>query len=184
MSLRPLLLVALVALVVGTAPAQESMFDDPTEPTSRGDWFGTWIHKSRDFNFALWIRPGPDGLPQLKFQYLGLGKAEGFATGWDEPVRYGLRRGEGQFGVALTARSADRLEGRWEWTVDLGSSGREEHGVFSMYRVFDGRTLYIDYSQMEKVLRREGKESRMQLPHKLAFRKVSRRVVDWEEISF
>jgi len=188
MQLRPrtrlLALVFCVGLCFTVTHSAEDTFASPGEPTSLGNWEGSWTHHSRDFNLALWIRADEEGLPEIRFQYMGLGKAEGFRTDWGGLAEYRVRNGTGEFAAVAKSRGSDRMEGTWAWSLNFANSSRVELAVFSIYRVGDGRSLYIDFTEFERILVRGGAEKRHVSPHKLGFRKASRRLVLWDELPF
>lgn len=173
----------LAAVVFGLALAASlpSPAQPQTDLTDLGSWDGTWWHRSRDFNMAIWLKT-VDGVPQLKLQYFGLGRPENFITDWDGQAVYDVRSGNGSFSITLTERNGVMLKGNWAWELDLGRSGRSEHGEFVVYRKGDGRTLSIDFAELTKVIRRGDQVQTLKVPQTLSFRKASKRLVLWDEL--
>jgi len=152
-------------------------------PTSEGNWDGTWMYKSRDFYLALWAR-SVDGKPELKLQYMGLATPEAFETDWSGDAVYYVAGEQATFHLAVEEGGADRFRGRWDWDVQFQDSGRTERGSFEGYRSGDGRTLNLEFDKLERIISRLGKEKHLVASPVWSFRKVSRRLIRWDEIPF
>ena len=174
-------LFAAVVLGLALALTLPSLVQSQQDLTDLGTWDGSWWHRSRDYNMAVWLRT-VDGVPELKLQFFSLGRPEGFVTDWNGQATYEVRDGNGSFSMTLTERDGVMLKGTWAWELDLGSSGRSEHGEFIVYRAGDGRTLAIDFAEITKVIRRGDRLQTVKVPQRLSFRKASKRLVLWDEL--
>jgi len=181
----------IAAVVVGAAgagtPAQDEPADEeaPVErlqsATDDGDWHGTWTYVNRNEQMMLWIDAQGE-TPRVRVQYFSLATPEAFQTDWNGSATYELGKEPATFHMNLTQADANRIHGTWLWDVQFSSAGRTERGVFTLYRVGDGRQLAIDFSEYEKVQRRAGKVSRYSGPASWYFKKVSKRHVLWQEV--
>jgi hypothetical protein len=153
------------------------------EPTTAGEWAGTWIYVSRDARMALWLRAGKDGAPEARLQYQSTAGPETFETDWSGKANYYLSGQAATFEIRLARRERDEIEGRWEWLVDFGDSGRSETSDFRIYRVVDGRSLALEFKKgYVKEVRRGARITRQEIPPVLSFVKASRRLVLWDEL--
>jgi hypothetical protein len=146
-----------------------------------GNWDGTWFYVSRDYRMVLWLRT-VDGAPQLKLQYMSLASPEGFATDWNGQAEYRVKNTTATFAMAISEGQADEIHGTWDWVLEFGNSSREEHATFRIYRSGDGRSLVVQFEDFSRRVRtgEQVKEYRTELAW--TFRKVSKRLVRWEEI--
>jgi len=149
--------------------------------TDNGTWDGTWVYLSRDFRVVIWMRT-VDGAPQLKLRYMSLAAAEGFATDWSGTAEYRVRHSEARFAMTVAEADANLVAGTWDWVLDLGGSSREEEAGFTMYRAGDGRALVVNFVDFVKRIRRGDEVRQYTTPQAWTFRKVSSRLVRWEEI--
>ena len=39
------------------------------ERTNQGNWDGTWVYVNRDARYALWMRTGEDGRPEIRLKF-------------------------------------------------------------------------------------------------------------------
>jgi len=153
------------------------------ESTSRGDWSGTWMYKSRDFYIALWLRPGEDGL-DAKLQYMGVTSAEAFETDWSGNAEYYVAGEKAKFSLALSEVTADRFRGTWSWDVQFYDSGRTERGTFVAYRSGYGIDLSVVWDELAKTIRRYSDSRTLVAAPVWTFRKVSNRLLLWDEVPF
>ena len=184
MKLRYLLVVALFGVIVSLPsgpPRAEMTLPRNASPTDVGGWYGTWYHKSRDFNMAIWIRED-GGVPDIKVRYFSLARPESFETDWSGQSVYRVSGGGGSFSLVLGERDQNRMKGRLDWELDLRTVGRGQHGEFVIYRTGDGRSLNVEFEQNEKVRWRGDNVQRVTIPEILSFRKASKRHVLWEEL--
>jgi len=150
--------------------------------TDRGVWDGTWLHVSRDFRMVAWMRT-QDGKPEARLRYLGTKlPPERFVTDWQGQATYTSRKSKGTFSLTFTERDENTVRGDWRWLVDFGDSSREDIGRFTLYRGSDGRIMVFVFEDFEQVQRRPGRTDRIPFQHSLVFRKVSKRLVDWDAI--
>ena len=182
-------LTAAVLCAAGVAiPAQ----DDPPdavapadEPfpgiTEEGDWHGTWTYVNRNEQVLLWI-DGHGEKPRVKVQYFSLVTPESFQTDWDGVATYELAGEPATFHMEVTSGDANRIDGTWLWDVQFRGAGRSERGVFTLYRVADGRQATIRFSEYEKILRRGEKVSHFSGATSWNFKKVSKRHAPWQEV--
>jgi len=190
---RARVLLTLIALGLSTgfgaldAGAQRPRSSRPAAPkqdrpaTNKGNWHGTWTYVNRDGRTAMWIDTSKDEI-RVKVQYQGISVPEGFVTDWDGSATYIFAGEPGTFEIKITEATENRIRGTWFWDVQFESIGRSERGVFTLYRVGDGRQLVIDFSEFEQVLRKGEKISRHDSPAAWGFKKVSKRIVLWDEV--
>jgi len=152
--------------------------------TDRGTWDGTWYYSNRDSRIVLWLR-SDNGAPEARLRYLGTTiPPEAFATDWDGEASYAIEKGDGNFHFTLIERDADTIRGNWDWILEAGRSARAERGEFTMYRGGDGRMLVMAFENFERVHRRGDRFERYPSEHVMTFRKISKRLVLWDEIPF
>lgn len=150
--------------------------------TDRGVWDGTWLHVSRDFRMVVWMRTR-DGLPEARLQYLGTKvPPEKFSTDWTGQASYRSRKSEGAFSLTFSERDENAAVGDWRWLVDYGDSSHEDVGHFTLYRGGDGRSMVFDFDQFEQIQRRPQRTDHIPFQNALLFRKVSKRLVEWDAI--
>lgn len=179
--------IALVALSPLPALADRGFYGETGvfvgEPTTAGDWNGSWMYVWRDGRMALWIRDGKNGVPELRFQYQSTSNPETFETDWSGKSTYYLSGQAATFELRLTKRERDEIRGRWEWKVDFGDSGRSETGDVRIYRVGDGRMLAFEFQPgYARAIYRGERVSKFENPPVFNFVKASRRIVLWDEL--
>jgi hypothetical protein len=186
-SLTALALIAAAAMFAG---AHSHAQDIPGTKTltyparsDAGEWHGTWYYISRDAKIAIWIRV-TDGLPEAKMQYFGVGTAEQFATDWNGHAEYDFKnRHRGVFDLKFEERDANTIKGRWEWTLEKDTT-RIERGDFIMYRAGYGRSFVMRFDNYERIFVSGDREQVWRTDQALTFRKISKRLVMWEELPF
>ncbi len=151
------------------------------ERTDRGNWDGTWLYVSRDGRLALWMRTS-EGKLEAKFRYESYRAAETFETAWDGRADYEAQNHPGTFAVTIEEADADTARGTWLWELKLPGATRFERGRFTLYRADDGRTLVVHFSHYEKKIRRGEREGGFEGEHVIVFRKLSKRLVLWDEL--
>jgi hypothetical protein len=149
--------------------------------TEEGNWHGTWTYLNRNEQVMLWIDTHGEK-PRVKLQYFSLVTPESFQTDWDGMATYELAGEPATFHMEITNGDANRLEGTWLWDVQFSGAGRSERGVFTLYRVGDGRQATIRFSDYEKVLRKGEKVSRYSGAASWNFKQVSKRHAPWQEV--
>lgn len=192
------LIVAVAASAAGPAPRAQGPDDgNPREfmtdrgkarvfvpdATSRGAWPGTWMYKSRDFYIALWLRPVGDGL-EAKLQFMGVTTPESFETDWRGKTEYYVAGERASFSLDLGDVTPDRFRGKWVWEVEFTDSGRSEVGTFEAFRSDDGLHLNIVWDELARTLRRHDQERTLVAAPVWTFRKVSTRLILWDEVPF
>jgi hypothetical protein len=182
---------ALAALVLSTSPVDAQNHPGfgrthvaPVERSDRGEWHGTWYYANRDMRFVLWLRSNGEAVALKAQVATTLAPPELFVTDWNGSATYNMERGSGTFQLELTSSDPDTLKGNWTWDLDLKDSARLEHGAFEAYRGGDGRMLVLNFSDFERVYRRGQKYETYPSRHTMTFRKVSKRLVQWDEIPF
>ncbi len=189
-SRRCALLVTAVAAILALAapsvhagtPARDGMGVFVGEPTTAGDWYGTWMYVWRDGRMALWFRAGKDGKPEVRLQFQSTANPETFETDWSGKSTYYLSGQAATFEFRLTKRDKDGLAGRWDWNVDFADSGRSEKGDVRIYRVGDGRMLAFEFQDgYARTLRRGDRVTKQEIAPVFNFVKASRRIVLWDE---
>jgi hypothetical protein len=166
---------------LGGLAAQEARPERVQQPTEEGQWHGTWTYINRDEKMILWIDDSGDQ-PRVKVQYISSVTPEAFVTDWNGSVTYELAGEQATFHLDVIEGDDDRIEGNWLWDIQWTGAGRTERGVFSLYRVSDGRQLMIDFSEYDKAMRRGSKVSRYSGPASWNFKKVSKRHALWQEV--
>ncbi len=152
------------------------------EPTSKGNWDGTWMYISRDVHMALWMAED-QGKPIVKFRFEGsLRGSETFETDWTGKARYFVQDYPGTFEFTLKETGPDLIEAGWDWELDMRGSSRTEKGDIEMYRAGDGRRLVMYFKDFERIIHSGGKRKVQHFPQAWTFRKMSRRLVLWEEL--
>jgi hypothetical protein len=150
--------------------------------TDRGVWDGTWLHVSRDFRMVVWLR-SEGGKPEIRVRYLGTKvPPERFDTDWKGQATYTSRKSEGRFSVTFNEGDDKTVLGDWHWVVDFGDSSREDVGRFTLYRGADGRLMVFNFTEYEQIQRRRDRTDRIPFDNALVFRKVSKRLVEWDAI--
>jgi hypothetical protein len=194
----PSIVLAILLMAVGSVPLaqeKETAEVDPKEtftdwgrvsrkviePSNEGIWDGTWLYVSRDAQIAIWVKT-EKGAPKVQLQYRSLSSAEGFKTDWDGRAEYSLPTSEGKFSLDLSKRDANLVEGRLNWRLEGEESYRTEEGDFRMYRSGDGRFFVIDFSNYRKTLLGRKGERVFETHPSWTFRKVSKRLVLWDEL--
>jgi hypothetical protein len=154
------------------------------EPTSQGKWDGTWIYISRDVRLALWMAQD-EGKPIVKLRFEGtLRGTESFETDWMGKASYFVEDHPGKFAFELKETGPDLIVADWDWELDMRGSSRTEKADIEMYRAGDGRRLVMHFKDFERIVRSGGREKVQDFPQAWTFRKMSRRLVLWEELPF
>ena len=154
------------------------------EPTSKGTWEGTWLYISRDITLAMWLTE-EQGKPIAKFRYQGTLRAtENFETDWAGKARYFVQDHPGTFEFTFKETGPDVIEADWDWVLDMRGSLRSEKSDIEMYRAGDGRRLVMFFKVFERVIESAGGRRVHDSPQAWTFRKMSRRLVLWEELPF
>ncbi len=152
------------------------------ELTSKGTWDGTWLYISRDVHLALWISED-QGKPIVKFRYEGsLRGSETFETDWTGKARYFVENHPGTFEFKLKKTGPDLIEADWDWELDMRGSSRTEKADIEMYRAGDGLRLVMYFKDFERIVLSQGQRKVHNFPQAWTFRKMSRRLVLWEEL--
>lgn len=154
------------------------------EPTTTGDWSGSWSFDSRDFQYALFFREA-DGGVEAQVYFRNKARVEGFRTDWSGAAEYKIGDRPASFRIEFDERGPDRLTGRWFWESPRFEGKRTEDAEFEMYRTLDGRQLAVHFTRFERTDFLEGRPPYSRdLPAVWVFRKVSKRVVRSEELPF
>jgi hypothetical protein len=183
----PILLLALLALAVGSTEAQYQRFKTRSvqvpEPTSAGNWDGTYWYVSRDLHLAAWIRT-TDGLPEVRLQLRSRVAPEEFITDWNGEATYETRKGRGEFALSLTERNAEIMKGTWTWNLQVGKTVRKQFGEVTLYRAGIGREVVVWFSPYKFYIGEVGAERWQSTEQVWTLRKASKRLVRWEELPF
>jgi hypothetical protein len=152
--------------------------------TDNGEWNGTWIYVNRDYNFALWLSEDK-GKPIAKIRFMGNGNlVEAFETDWQGHADYSVQGYPARFDLRLEQTGPDFMVGAWDWDLDFQGSARRETGRVEMFRAGDGRQLVMHFNDFERVIESTSGDRTFRLPQSWTFRKLSRRLVLWEELPF
>ena len=174
----------LIASVAGGAgerrPGLQTYKTSPR--TEAGDWYGTWVYKSRDQRVVLWLRADASGRPEYRLQYQSLGTPEAFTTDWTGRSEYAVTGTDALFHLAAKERGEHSIRGTLDWDLQFERSGRRRTAEFEMFRGGDGRHLVLHFHKQSLVIRKGDKEATDNSPGAWTFIKNSRRLVLWEEI--
>ena len=152
------------------------------EPTASGEWEGTWVYISRDVRLALWMKED-EGKPIVKLRFEGtLRTTEIFETDWTGKARYFVQDHPGIFEFTLEETGPDMIQADWDWVLDMRGSSRSEKSDIEMYRAGDGRRLVMFFKNFKRTINSGGTEKVHDFPQSWTFRKLSRRLVLWEEL--
>ena len=152
--------------------------------TDNGEWSGTWIYVNRDYQFALWLSED-DGKPIAKLRFMGNGNlVEAFETDWKGRADYSVQGFPGRFELRMQEVGPDVMKAIWDWDLDFQGSARRESAEIEMFRAGDGRQLVMHFKDFERVIESASGDQRYALPQSWTFRKLSRRLVLWEELPF
>ena len=150
--------------------------------TDAGEWAGTWFYVSRIEKMVLWIRT-ENGRPEARIRYQSKVSPEYFETDWSGEVDYHVAGRPSAFAFTLTEWDENTLRGTWDWAAPVPQMSRTETGRFIMYRGGNGRDLVIAFEEYLRVNNRGGRETRYDKPTSWSFRKVSKRLALWEEVT-
>jgi len=154
------------------------------QPSSAGRWDGTWMYISRDVRMALWMKED-EGKPVAKFRFEGtLMGTEAFETDWTGSARYFVQDHQATFDFTITEAGPDAITAGWDWILDMRGSSRTEKSEIDLYRSGDGRRLVMHFKDFERIIESGGKKRILDAPQAWTFRKMSRRLVLWEELPF
>jgi hypothetical protein len=154
------------------------------EPTANGVWEGTWLYVSRDVILAMWLTE-EQGKLIAKFRFEGTLRAtEAFETDWTGKASYFVQDHPGTFEFTLKETGPDVIEADWDWVLDMRGSLRSEKSDIEMFRAGDGRRLVMFFKVFERVIESGGSRKVHDAPQAWTFRKMSRRLVLWEELPF
>jgi hypothetical protein len=153
------------------------------ERTDAGNWHGTWYYVSRDFKLAMWIRHEGE-VPEVMLRFLSLAAPEGFQTDWAGQAEYPVRTGSGTFRLTVTEGDANTIKGSWDWKLQMGKSARVETGTFTIFRTSDGRSLVMNFDELNRRIERGETKDEMRGAPAWTFRKASKRLALWDELPF
>ena len=171
---------ALVLLAV-PAPAQGIVVP---EMTTDGEWNGSWARSSPNERIALFVR-GDAAAPEIRVRYRDLRRPDAFETDWSGRASYHVEGDEAEFSLQITERDKDRIRCVWKRSVPWAGGVETESATVTIFRTDDGRKLAVTFEDLHRLRSQEGVEPRSIAQARLwTFRKVSRRVVRWEEILF
>ncbi len=183
---RPLFLLALALataiVALPTALAQDfsgRMGLSLPDRNDAGTWDGTWYYMTRDTQVALWIR-SHGRAPEVRLQYHH--ETEGFLTDWSGQARYTASGKPGVFSMTLSERDPNTIRAKWFWELGRDVRRRTESAWVTLYRAADGRSLVMNFEELERALGDSG--PRLAYEQVWVFRKASNREVRWEELPF
>ena len=122
--------------------------------------------------------------PEVKLRFQSMGSGESFETDWNGQSTYVLNRGNGTFSCDVTTGNENQLSGNWFWRLEYPNSSRTETSPIRMFRLEDGRMLRIEFPEFERTLVKRGKRTYSKVNHSWSFRKISRRILLWDELPF
>ena len=194
--MRPTLvsIAILLLLAAGSALASEENTKLPgmgtdtmglkkADPTTAGEFDGTWMYVNRDARYAMWIRT-KDGARQVKIQYQSLAGPEAFETDWTGKTTYYLAGNPVTFDLGVVSSDADKITGTWNWVFEFGRSGRRETANLVLQRTGYGRNLLMDFRDFQRTITRDGENQIFKVPTAWNWIKVSKRELLWDELPF
>lgn len=186
---RPLVAALFVSVVLiasvanGAGARRPGLQTYKTSPrTDAGDWYGTWVYKSRQQRVVLWLRADAAGQPEYRLQYQSLGTPEAFITDWTGRSEYAVTGTDASFHLVANQRSKDSISGTLDWNLQFEKTGRRRVAEFEMFRGGDGRHLVLNFPKQSLIIRKGDKEATDDSPGAWTFIKNSKRLVLWEEI--
>lgn len=150
--------------------------------TDQGNWDGTWYYLSRNEKLVLWLRT-TDGKTEARIRYQSKVTPEYFETDWSGVAEYFTAGRPASFAFTLEEGDENTLRGTWEWDSPVPQMPRSESGRFIMYRGGRGRDLAIVFEEYLRILNRGGTKTQFNQPTAWSFRKVSKRIALWEEVT-
>lgn len=151
--------------------------------TEEGIFTGTWYYIDRDMQFAFFIKE-EEGQNKIKIRWK-MRSGEEFETGWDGRCQYMFRGYEGKANLKISnPHDKNELKGDWEWIYTTDTMTRTERAAFTIYRAEDGRKLVWMLPDFERIIQGEKKSKIYAYEDMHIFRKVSDRIVDWDDIPF
>lgn len=152
------------------------------EATRDGEWEGTWFYANRDAKWMLWIRREQGDL-QYRLRFLNLAARETFETDWQGVGSYGREPAEGTFRLRMAGGDDDSMDGVWDWKLAVSDEFlRSEEARIKIYRTGTGRSLVFHFDPIERLVVRDGKESRREYSQVWTFQKASKRMIRWAEL--
>ena len=187
-------LAVLLVLAAGAALASEENTKLPgmgtdtmglkkADPTTAGEFDGTWMYVNRDARYAMWIRT-KDGTRQVKIQFQSLANPEAFETDWTGKTTYYLAGNPVKFDLTVTGADADKITGNWSWVLEVGGSGRRETANVVLQRTGYGRNLLMDFQDFQRIVTQDGQNKVFRVPTAWNWVKVSKRELLWDELPF
>ncbi len=107
---------------------------------------------------------------------------ESFETDWSGKAQYFVQDYPGRFAFTINDVGPDMIEADWDWRLDMRGSSRTEEGLVEMYRAGDGRRLVMFFKEFKRTIDSGGAEKVHEFPQGWTFRKMSKRLVLWEEL--
>lgn len=152
--------------------------------TDEGCWEGTWLYLSRDLKMILWIREDEEGVPEVKLRLRTSTTKELIETDWNGKAEYHHQGMPGTFEIRKTRGDRNTIDGEWIWLVEGEDYRRGQEGTFQIYRGTDGRQAVVSFDRFVRFIESGDDKKRHESSNAWGFRKVSRRLVRWEEIGF
>ena len=181
----------LCALPASGQETRDGEWFDPTfgrsklsipEATTEGEWAGSWLYINRDIRVALWFRE-TEGIPEYKYRFQrNNGPEEEFETDWAGHARYTTLGAPGEFDLVINEGDDNALQGTWHWNVQFKDSSKRETANLTINRTGDGRSLVLFFDDLQLSMMRGTNEQVASIDQAWTFRKVSKRVVRWEEM--
>ncbi len=150
--------------------------------TDAGEWDGTWFYLSRNEKMVLWLRT-ENGKTEARIRYQSKITPEYFETDWNGQIEYYVAGRPSAFAFTLDDWDENTLRGTWKWDSPVPQMPRSESGRFIMYRGGRGRDLVIVFEEFLRIRSKGGRKTRFQQPASWSFRKVSKRLALWEEVT-
>ena len=92
---------------------------------------------------------------------------------------------EGRFNFqTINPEDKNTIAGEWEWIYTTDTMERIQRSKFSIYRAADGRKLVWMLPDFEHIIQKGDDSSRYAYEDFHIFRKISDRIIDWEDIPF
>lgn len=152
-------------------------------PTEQGIFTGTWFYIDRNMRFVFFIKE-EDGIHKIKIRW-EMGNDESFETDWDGKCLYKFRGYDGIVNLEISnPNDRNNLKGKWKWQYLTDTVERVEQSEIEIYRSENGRKLVWLLPDFERIIKKGDNSRRYAYENMHILRKVSDRIIDWEDIPF
>ncbi|RMF70698.1 MAG: hypothetical protein D6738_15465 [Acidobacteria bacterium] len=190
--IRPRTALLLAGVLLAPATAVPASAQEPPQPTDTGTFLGTWARVEPGQRQALQVRRTDDGRWEVRLYWW---TSEDFLvdTGWTGAVDYRWRGHAGRIALEVDQQASDgsRIRARWSREQDgERASHLSEQGPVEIYRagqrgeklafVVDPLRLSVEVGEPIAPYELDARERTTR--RVWIMRKVSRRLIGWDEI--